>query len=342
MEFFYRLLGIAARINESASRLRVNFIPVNLAMMLVLGFGSFLTGVGAIVEAGETGPPRSVRLVDVLAHRGTERRFVRMAGNLDPTVSLQARSGDGDEDAVTKTWVPLVDGSGKRGILVELHGTSPVTDAGRTVELIGRLESLDTDLLAKLQEKKGKVGGIKIDTDLALVEGSQPVNPFVLALLSLLTGIPAALLFITAAKQYVVFRKVPLLPGAPVGELPDKIDLRMTGRFVLDGRNGRRFLDVPSVSGPSETGELLFVSNIDASSRFFGITTSNQKGYWVIAVQPGSLQAPEPGVLYLGTAARPALRLRYRPASGGPVETAVASFGSEVERFAFLQRLHQG
>lgn len=341
MEFLYRLLGLAARINESASRLRVNFVPVNLSMMLVLGMIGLVTGVGAILEAGEAGPPRTVRLVDVLAHKGTERRFVKVAGNLDSTVSIQARSGDEDDaTAEVKTWVPLVDGTGKRGILAELHGTSPATAAGKTVELTGQLESLDSDLLHKLQEKNGKIGGIKIDTELALVEGAEPMNPLVLAGVSLVTGIPALLLFITAINQYVVFRKMPLLPGTPVGELPEKIDLRMTGRFVLDERNSRRFLDVPAVSGPAETGELLFVSNIDASSRFFGITTSKRQGFWVIAVQPGSLQAPEPGVMYLGTAARPALRLRYRRPGGGPVETAIASFGSEVERFAFLQSLH--
>jgi len=341
MEFLYRLLGIAARINATTSRYRVNFVPVNVFLMLFLSFAAFGAGMATISEAMEAGPPRSVRLVDVLAHKDLDRHYVRIAGNLDPSDSLQAKSGT-DEDGDVKTWVPLVDGTGKRGILAELHGTSPANAAGKTVELIGRLETPDQDLVLKLQEKDSKVGGIKIDTNLALVEGSEPMNPLMLGILFVLTGIPALLMLYTAFSQYVVFRKQPLLPGTPVGEWPQQIDLRMTGRFTLDERNSQRFLDVPAVFGSSETGELLFASNIDASSRFFGITTSNRKGYWVIAAQPGSIKAPEPGVLYLGTAARPALRLQYLAGSGGPPETAIASFGSEAERYAFLRRLHQG
>lgn len=343
MEFLYRMLGFAARVNESASHLRINFVPVNIFLMLFLGFTGFASGVAAISELGEMGPPRTVRLVDVLAHKGTERRYVRVAGNLDPSVSLQARSSKGeDEDAPTKTWVPLVEGTGKRGILAELHGTSPLISGGKTVELTGRLETPDSDLVQKLQEKDGKIGGIKIDTSLALVEGSAPMDPLLLALISLGAGIPALLLFYTACNQYVVFRKQPLQPGVPSGAGSEPLDLRVTGRFVLEQRGSQRFLDVPAGSGYSETGELLFVSNIDASSRLFGITTNNRKGYWVLAAQPGSLQAPEAGVFYLGTAARPALRLRYRAGVGTPPEVAIVSFGSEAERFAFLQRLHQG
>jgi hypothetical protein len=339
MEIFYRLLGIAARVNVSTSRMSINFLQLNFAMIFLLGLFGFTF---MMLSAGETGPPEVVQLADVLEQRDSGRRYVRIKGKLlDTAITVEEKFGRQKDPVVTGTWVPLVDASGKRGIMVELHKTSLSAVADKTVELTGQLQMVDPKLATRLQEQDGKVGGVQVDLNRQLYEGLDAFDPNVLRVLSLVTGIPALLLFITAVNKYVVFRKRSLPSTAPLGDLPAEIDLRVTGRFILGKQDNQRFLDLPAVSGTSEAGELLFVSNVDASVSFLGISANNRKGYWTITALADSLETPESGTFYLGTAARPALRLRYRTGSKRRAEVAVVSFGSELDRYAFLQRLPQ-
>lgn len=136
--------------------------------------------------------------------------------------------------------------------------------------------------------------------------------------------------------KYVVFQKVPLAPGR-FGGAPDVDPERganvwATGDFLLDGKSGQRFLDVPAGYGSLEMGELVFASNIDASSRFMGLTTSSRKGMWTVIFQNGSARVLDHGLLYAGLKARPALRVDYRKIATGKLSQAILSFGTEGER----------
>jgi len=340
MDLFYRLLGFVAGINSGLSRVRINFVPLHYGLILVLGSVAFFSGIIGMSVASAAGPAITVSLDRVLAGSRPERTFVSVTGKLKPTSTLLEKAGGGAEAAETK-WVPLVDRSGKRGLLVQLKTTPATATSGKPVEVTGWLCDLNPDLLETLQAKKGTVGGIQIDTSQVLREGSDPLSPLPLWIISLATGVPAGLLFLMLFSQNIVFRKVPLGAGIPLGDRLQKIDLRVTGSFTLNGWN-RRFLDVYSSFAVGEAGELLFISNIDASSRLYGFTLHDRQGYWVLSMHPGSLQAPESGLLYLDFRARPALRLKYRPTGGGKLETAIASFGSEAERYIFLQHLYHG
>ena len=113
-------------------------------------------------------------------------------------------------------------------------------------------------------------------------------------------------------------------------------NVRVTGNFLLNGQSGQRFLDVPAGYGSLETGEVVFASNIDASNRFMGFTTSNRKGLWTMIFQNGSARVADHGLLYSGFAVRPALRVNYREAATGKPGQAVLSFGTDGERAQVL------
>lgn len=116
-------------------------------------------------------------------------------------------------------------------------------------------------------------------------------------------------------------------------------DVRVTGAFVLDGKTSQRFLDMPSGYGTLESGETIFASNIDASNRFMGITTAKRAGTWTIVLKNGSARVGDHGLLYAGTAVRPALKLSYVEAATGKPAQAVLSFGTERERARVLALL---
>ncbi|MGV3720945.1 MAG: hypothetical protein ACO1SX_08540 [Actinomycetota bacterium] len=340
MELLFRVLGLVARISERMSRFRVNFIPSNLGVMAVLLVVFFSCSVGALSAFAGSGGPATIRLVDLLAHRDPSASYVRVTGNLYSGAALVARSGRSEDSAVAKTWMPLVDGSGKRGILVE-RNTPTGTEAGiKTVEITGMLEPMDEDLQAKLKTTDGKLDGIKLDTEYTLAEERSPGDPWSYTLAAVISGTLLGLLLVTFAMQYVVFRPVTAEPGLPVAvDETREIDLRVTGSFVLNGAHRQRFLNMPAAMGRTETGEVLFVSNIDASSRFMGFTTNKREGYWVVPIQPGSVPKFELGRLYVGLAVRPAVRFRYQEPQARPTQTAIVSFENEAERTAAMRDL---
>jgi hypothetical protein len=263
-----------------------------------------------------------------------------VTGNLYSGAALIARSGRSEDAPVTKTWTPLVDGSGKRGILVE-RGAAADTEAGvKTVEITGMLEPMDEDLQAKLQSSEGKLDGIKLDTEYTLAEARSPGDPWAFSLAAAVSGALLGLLLVTFALQYVVFRPVAAeltLPATVEGSREPA--LRVTGSFLLDGAHRQRFLNVPAAMVRAEGGETLFVSNIDASSRFMGFTTARREGYWLVPIQPGTVPKFELGRLYVGLAVHPAVRFRYREPQGRHAQTAIVSFQNEAERAAALREL---
>jgi len=341
MEILFRALGLAARLNERMSRFRVNFIPINLGLMVVLGILFIGCGDAARSAFATGGAPVSIRLVDLLAHKTPGTSYVRVTGNLYSGAALIGRSGRGESKSVTKTWMPLVDGSGKRGILVER--AVPTDEAGggvETVEITGMLQPMEGDLKEKLDGTQGTLAGIKLDTAYTLAEAGSPGDPWINGGAALVSGAVLALLVATFAMQYVVFRPEAPEPGVPVAaDNAQEIDLRVTGGFVLDGAHRQRFLNVPAGMGRTENGEVIFVSNIDASNRFMGIATNKRDGYWVVPVEPGTVPKFECGRLYVGLAIRPAVRFRYREPGAQLWQTAILSFGHEAERVAALRDL---
>ena len=336
MSLVYRLMGIVALLNQRLSRTRINLIPLNWAAMAGLG-ALLVTSLGEWQDAHANGAaPRPVSVATVLAQPETDKNYVAVQGLMVPDSGFEEKS----HGSVEHTWVPMVDVPGRRAFLVERAG--PVPDGQPAPATVtGMLRPMDEELKAKAQEDGGTIEGVPLDLNTMLVEGEHPGSALGWGLLGALAAALLALFVITFLQKYVVFQKVSPAPGSfrETSDIdPDQgANVRVTGNFLLDGQNAQRFLDVPAGYGTLETGEVVFVSSIDASNRFMGFTTSSRKGLWTVILQNGSARVADHGLLYSGFAVRPALRVNYREAATGQPGQAILSFGTEGERAHVLR-----
>jgi hypothetical protein len=92
--------------------------------------------------------------------------------------------------------------------------------------------------------------------------------------------------------------------------------------MALDEKNRQRFVDVPAVVSLHE-GSPVIASNIDASRRFMGITTSKRSGIWVMPIAAGSITDRAFGYLYFGLSRRHAFSFSYVDRTDGKRRQAV-------------------
>ncbi len=158
--------------------------------------------------------------------------------------------------------------------------------------------------------------------------------------------------------QYIVFRKERQITLQDVETTADTgeegMALRITGKFVLDGRHERRFLCIPSALVRTEEGELLGLANADASTEFMGIRVARRAGIWQLQFRPWALHKLELGKQFYGPACLPAVRFDYIEGHDGvepsrpltqaeqidnfeSTESVVCAFDSEADRDRFLQ-----
>ena len=336
MDFLYRVLGIGAGVNDATSRFSINLIPFNMLLIFSLGLGAFFCFIFGLIGVEESGPPHAVRFAEVLAHPDTTPTWIKTTGNLVPVLSLEEKLGDG-EGSVTDTWVPLVDGAAKKGLLVRVADPAASEGPQRTVEITGRLTSLGPELQKELQKTKGKLEGIEISTEWAIHEGHTSADPTTFFCVAVGLGLCCLPLLAAFVLRNVIFRKGPGAEDPPTAGGP--LDLRTTGHFILEGRVRQRFLSVPSGCELTQNGELILYANIDASSKFYGFTTERRQGVWTILIPLSGLKTPETGWMYLGLDTRPALRLKFQTPYGGGQDEAVLSFENEAQRLGFLRAL---
>lgn len=145
--------------------------------------------------------------------------------------------------------------------------------------------------------------------------------------------------------RLVIFRRETGSPAAAEAGPPaagedatDGSDLRVSGEFSLDGRDARRFVEVPAayLDGFSD---LIFDAHLDASTTFYGIRLVRREGLWRLLIPRRDLDKPELGTLYYSRPPRPAARLTYATENGKHYDRVVLSFGSEDARTAFLRNL---
>lgn len=332
----YRLMGMVALLNQRMSRTRLNLIPLNWAAMIGLGI---LIGIAlsALRDASANGTaPRPVSVATLLTQPLMDKNYVAVHGLLVPDAGFEKTKNGRVENA----WVPMVDVQGRRAFLVE-RASGGLGGKPTQTTVTGMLRPIDSKLKSKAQEGGGNIDGVPLTLDYMLVEGQHPGSAVVWGLTAGLASLLLALFVITFLLKYVVFQKVPLAPGRRMEGAdvdPDQgANLRVTGNFLLDGQSAQRFLDAPAGYGALETGEIAFVSNIDASNRFMGVTTASRKGLWTVILQKGSARVTDHGLLYSGFSVRPALRLDYREAATGKPGQAVLSFGTEGERTHVLR-----
>lgn len=179
-------------------------------------------------------------------------------------------------------------------------------------------------------------------------------NVWILAAIEGVMLICLLLFLITFCSRYVVFRKaaasVPSLAAVSAGSTPAATpsseyletfrDLHVTGQFVLDAQTAQRFLEVPAAAKIVETGDIALLSKINASLTMYEtIMLKERVGIWYLMMKRTGLRSLEPGRLYFGLTARPALRVGYTDAISLQPASAIFTFIDDVQRRSFADAL---
>ena len=174
----------------------------------------------------------------------------------------------------------------------------------------------------------------------------QPVLPawhwLILALLLLSGAVVVALRGWAARRSYVVFLpESGLVSPPPTPLLPeDKIPLRATGRFDVQGRE-HLFADLPAYWRTYASREHAVLA-IQHPTRFLlGQSRAEDDGMWYAFIPPAAITEAMPGALRYGRRVSPGLRVVYRrqsPARDGKrppkavVATIYLAFEDEASR----------
>jgi hypothetical protein len=140
-------------------------------------------------------------------------------------------------------------------------------------------------------------------------------------------------------KRDTFFIRESLPAPVPIsGDAPLATDLRWTGRLRLHEKAAKRFLDMPATATRLEDGSFTVVSNIDASTRFYGVVTNSKVGLWLALPRPASFEI-EAGSLYYGFRGAAALRLSFIDGADEKKAKAILSFDSPEARNGFYSWL---
>ena len=161
------------------------------------------------------------------------------------------------------------------------------------------------------------------------------------AIVTMVCSVAVALLLVVHLKRHTIFRAHPATRTEPpyaVNASHEVIDVRVTAVMRLNEHMSCRFLDVVGQGGMTETGELVVLANIGASTSFMGLRTANRAGWWRLHIPAGSLGPIVRGELSLGGRVRAAAQFRITDRRRGSQQVTL-SFGSTVQRERILCEL---
>lgn len=327
MSAFYYLLGIVAKMNAAMWRFRINFLPINVLLVGALGIWGFGELNSAIEGSHNDATPLAVSIQQIHDEASPARNYVAVTG-LDVPRALYEfgdKDANGEITRVERSWSPLVDTASQRILLVQRSGKTPGGRAHQAT-ITGMLRALPEDVRRGLATHHDTVQGLAVETRYALVAGEEPANSMTSALTAAVVLGVVALFVIATIKRNTIFRRADF--GSPVAKVKsvDRLTVGATGTFVLEQEGKKiqkRFVAMPALLAHLDDGNPALFSNIDASSKFMGVTTSKRAGVWTLAIQRGSVQGVRVGYLYWGAARRPALRFSYT--SAGVKREAVIS-----------------
>lgn len=341
MEIFYRLLGLTSGISHRLSRTRINFVPINLALGVVATFGAF-AGFAMVVEAlTNSRKPIASTISEVVAGRNPQR-YVTLSGELIPKLGLEEVRGrkDSADSRTTARFTLLLDKASGQGILVQTSPEEALGTDPHPFTTIGMVDTPEADVAENILSL-GTGAGVKIDNTHLLKLGAEPAPLGVSVALLAVAGLATLLFWITYAKRYVIFRSdtdlTPSMTGASIA--PTEATVRVTGQFTLDTGAKQRFLGVRSAPVDLETGDVGFVCNVSASSRFMGVTTTKREGLWIMGVRRDGTVRFTRGRQYLGLSADPALKIEFLDALSGGRQSGILSFDSTAARDAVIAHL---
>ena len=327
MSAFYYLLGIVAKMNAGMWRYRINFLPINVLLIGAMGFWGFGELSSAIEGSHNDATPLAVSIEQIHDEANPTQNYVAVTGLVVPKALYEFgdKGANGELTRVERSWSPLVDTASQRILLVQRSGQTP-GGVNHEATITGMLRELPPDVRSGLAAHHDTVQGLAVETRYTLVAGEEPADSMTSALTAAVVLSIVALFLIASIKRNTIFRRVDF--GSPVSKVKsvDPLKVGATGTFALEQEGKtieQRFVAMPALLAHLDNGNPALFSNIDASSRFMGITTSKRAGVWTLAVETGSVQGLRVGYLYWGTKRRPALRFSYR--SAGKKRQAVIS-----------------
>lgn len=324
----YRVLGIVASVNRRLWLIRVNFIPLNAALMVLLA-GGVVVGADQLGDAASNRKDAVPQTLAVLLSAGeAEQSYVTVQGTLyaDAPLEYGTEAANGKPGTVERSWAPLLDEGTGKALMVELARGRRTQKDPQDTALTGMLRPLPPFLHKHLAATAFKHRGVTVESRFMLVEGEQPPALTSGVLLACACGV-LLLAFATAIfRRNVVFRSAGAAPADALGTLPADARLLVSGRLCLNEKTNQYFSNMPAAIGTIETGETVIVSNIDASSRFMGMKTSDRAGLWAMTFRPGTVHDAEDGHVFDGWTKRRALRFRFMNDATGRQECAVIAF----------------
>lgn len=331
---FYSLLGRIASVNRRLHRTRINFIPLDVALMAALGAGCLL-GVHMITEARANVAPRAVTVDDIIARRVSSGTWVTMKGLLDARVILEtgSKGSNGKLSEVKARYAPLVDESTGRAVFVALPLTHDYSGTTR-MAFSGMLRGLPDVAKKTVDREGGNVRGIPVELDHALMLNQEPASEAAGFWLIAFCAPVLALMLFAAAKRHTIFRKSAATAMPTASTSP--IEMRATGTFRLNVNDSERFVEMPVGATLLQSGEVMLLANVDASSSFFGVRTSQREGMWTLVLPHGAMGAIERGEMFFAGERRPAAQIEVGGSTAGKRQTVVLSFDSFEDRERLL------
>ena len=313
MHLIARLLGLAAAIGNRTSRFSINGFQLNWLLLVALGVGVSFTSRELHYAMQNSAEPSVLRVNQASSSESFVGSFVKVVGTLyaEPLFTRE-RTRRGSPLTETSYYV-ILDRESKHGMLVETRGEArPNHDQGGTV---GMLMPMPAELKARVDELQKSQDSFSIESGLLLECGRRPGSWLGLTILS--TVMAAGLVAMSAAwfRRYVIFRESPAPaavsdPASTAGDKSDALPVVASGVFWL-GSVSKRFTNLPAFL-VSVDGVPVLCSNVDASTSFMGVKTSDLRGIWVIALPKGAIHSSELGLQFYGLAAKPGIRLQLQ------------------------------
>ena len=325
MVVVYRVLGVAAAVNNTLSRYRVNFVPSNFIIGIV-AVCIFFFNAGGWLEAVDNGAvARLVQLGELSPASVGRANFIRTRGTIAPGAGFQYGEQD-DNGNITKLkmeFVPMFDRESARGLFVQLPASHRFGSEPRQVEISGMVRPMQKFLADELGKTNFDYGGVQILPGYVLVADETPGDAASWQLGAVLSGGVVLVFGLMLVKRNTIF-----VPGTAATDAADAgadlTQLGATGTFLLD-KHKQRFMNMPAAISRLDNGDVALFANIDASSNFMGVTYSQRSGLWVLPIASGSIENLQEGVLYYGTKTMPAVRFSYKETGSNTSRTAVVT-----------------
>lgn len=329
MSAFYYVLGVVAKMNAALYRHRINFLPLNVLAIGIMVFVGFGTATDTVESMHNASTPVAVSLAQIHVDPQLAQNYIAVNGEDFPVALYEygSKSDKGDITSVETSWTPLVDRQSQRILLVQRPGKVKGGEPHDTT-ITGMLRELNTDLRSRLAARHDTIQGLPVETRYMLVAGAVPANSTTSALITVILFAIVALFVIAIANRNTIFHTTDL--GSPLFKVKtaESLIVKTTGTFAFDQSGTiveKRFVGVPAMLAHRENGEPALFSNIDASNRFMGFTTSERSGLWCLAIDAGSVQDTEAGYFYWGTARRPGVRFSYTTGRGAKRRALIAA-----------------